>query len=241
MHRTLKTLTSLLCLLMLLSTCKKDERTVSEWGQLADAKLKEIEMLSEDLPCQEQADLSIQELSLGCSSKPYPIRSSDLETFNKLKAEYFTLLGKQTDAMIKEGYIIDPCWDELWSFEQPIRLECKDNKMQLITSQSISLEEAKPLADATYKKIMEFVNGQTCTDAASLTYTALIKDKIMDLQYIPYSRKSDTKELQKMASLYNVLKLRIINSEGPSNYEANTKRVKSIECENGKPTVVLKD
>jgi len=241
MYPTLKALTSLLCLIILFSACKKDERTVSEWGQLAESKLKEIEMLSEDLPCQEQANFSIQELSNGCSSKPYPILSSDVETFNKLKQEYFDLLGKQTDAMIEEGYIIDPCWNELWNFEQPIRLECNNNRMQLITSQNLSIEEAKPLADATYNKIMDFVNSQTCTDASSLDYTALVKDKVMNLQYIPYSRKSDITELQKMASLYNSLKFRIINSEGPTDYETNIKRVKSIECANGKPTIVLED
>lgn len=241
MHRTLKTFSSLLCLIMVLSACKKDERTVEEWGQLAKAKLKEIEMLSNNLPCQQKENISIQEFSSNCSSKHYAILTSDIKAFNKKKQEYFDLVGKQIDALIKEGYIIEPCLDNFWSGEQPIRLECVNNKVQLITSQNLSIEEARPMAEETYKKIMDLVNAQTCTDGSYWTYTALVKDKTMSLQYIPYSRKDDIKELKKMASLHNSLKLNILKSEGPITYDPNMRWVKNIECSNGRPTIVLTD
>lgn len=243
MHLNLKNLSLIFFFIALLSACKKDERTVSEWEQLAETKLREIEMLSENLPCEQQKNISIQEFSNGCSSKYYAILNSDLNIYNKKKQEYFDLLGKQTDAMIAEGYIIEPCWDQFWSGEQPIRLECVSGKVQLITSQNLSIEEAKPLAEETYKKIMDHVSAQNCTDASYWDYTALVKDKdkAINLEYIPFSRKDDIKEFRKMASLYNSLQLSMLNREGQVSYNPNIKRVKSIECVNGRPAIVLTD
>lgn len=242
MHHTIKALTSSLCLVLILSACKKDERSVSEWGQLAQAKLRQIEILSSDLPCQQQANVTIQDLSNGCSSKLYPILNSDLKTFENLKAEYFDLVGKQTDAMIKEGVIIDPCVDMLWNQEQPIRLECNNNKIQLITSYNISVDEAGPLAEDAYKQLMRHVDSEVCADNSGWDYTALVRDSPLRIQYIPFSRKGDVKELQKIASLYNGLKLRIINNSGEQPiYDSQPKRVKSVECVNGKPSILFAD
>jgi len=240
MHHTFRALALSACIIALLSACKKDERTVSEWGQLAEAKLRQIERLSSDLPCQQQANVVIKDLSNGCSSKLYPILNSDLETFEKLKEEYINLVGKQTDAMIKEGIIIDPCQDLFWSHEQPIRLDCNNDKIQLITSYNVSVSEAAPLAENTYNQLMRYVESQVCTDNSGWDYTAIVTDSPSRIQYIPFSRKGDVRELQKIASLYNVLKLRIINNSGEQPvYNSQPKGVKSVECVNGKPTIQL--
>lgn len=244
MYQTLKTLSLFLCLIVLFSGCKKDERTADEWGQLAEAKLKEIEALGENLSCQQQANVSIQEIATGCSSKLYPVLNSDVQTFNVLKEEYTDLLGKQAEAFHKNNpnVIIDPCWDVLWSYEQPIRLECKDNKVQLITTSNVSITEAAPIAENAYKGLMNYLNNQTCTDNAGWDYTAILNEKSQTLVYIPFSRKGDIRQLQRMASLYNSLILRIINdAETPATPGIALHRVKNIECLNGKPTIIMEE
>jgi hypothetical protein len=236
LNRGLKPLTIVLAVTLLFVSCKKYELTVTELGNLAEAKLTEIKALSSDIPCSEQANVSIAEISTGCSTSLYPVKSSDLARFNLLKKEYFDLLGKQADAMVKQGIIIDPCFEFIWVTEQPIRVECKAGKVGLITSGNISIEEAKPLAMQTYEEIMTAVNAQTCS-AGTWEATPLVKDKIMDVQYIPYLRTQDHSALKKKIALYNGLKLRIIQAEGPADFVPATLKVDKVECVDGKPVV----
>src|SRR5690606_6335892 len=129
--------------------------------------------------------------------------------------------GKQTDAMIKEGYVIDPCYESIWISDQPIRLECKADKVELITAGNIGIEEAKTLAATTYSEIMAIVNAQTCTNSSSWAPTALLKDKVLELEYIPYLIAQDHVAFKKKVSLYNRLKVRITEEEKPADVVRN--------------------
>lgn len=235
----LKLLTIVLAVMLLSSGCKKDERTVNELGKMAEAKFIEIKTLTSDISCSQRDNVSIQEISTGCSTSYYTVKSSDLTKFENLKKEYFDLLGKQAAAMAKQGVNTDPCYDAIWIIEQPIRLECSDDKVKLITSANIGIEEAKTLAAKTYEEIMTIANAQTCTDGSAWMATALIKDKVMEVDYIPYLRTQDYSTLKKKVSLYNVLKYRIILAKGAVDYTPGKVKVEKIDCVNGKPVVKL--
>lgn len=239
LNPALKPLTVVLAVALLFLSCKKEELTVTELGNMAEAKLTEIKALSSDIPCSQQGNVSIEEISTGCSASYYPVKSSDLTQFASLKKEYFDLLGKQADAMVKMGIIIDPCYESIWIAEQPIRLECKADKVDLITSGNISIEEAKLLAAQTYEEIMIAVNAQTCTNGSEWASAALIKDKIMDVQFIPYLRTQDYTAFKKKIALYNGLKARMIEAQGPVDYVHTELKVDRIDCVNGKPVIRL--
>lgn len=146
-------------------------------------------------------------------------------------------MRKQSDAMAKEGAIIDPCYESIWIARQPIRLECKAGKVQLITSSNISIEEAKPLAAQIYEEIMAAVNAQTCINGSDWIATPLLKDKVMDVQFIPYLRMPGDLALKKKISIYNRLKVRIIEAQGPVDHVRTELKVDRVDCVNGKPVV----
>lgn len=236
----LKPLTILLAVTLLFLGCKKKELTATEWGELATAKMNEIKDLTANIPCNQQTEVSVQEMPAGCSVTYYPVKASNQAQFDKLKKEYFALLNKQSAAMSREGYILDPCHESIWMAEQPIRLECKAGKVEVITSKNISIEEAKPLAAQTYEEIMAAVNAQTCTNGLDWVPTFLIKDKIMDVQVIPYPRTQGDSALKKKISLYNRLKIRIIEAQGPVVYVRPELKMDRIDCVNGKPVIHYK-
>lgn len=219
--------------------CKKKERSSVEWGELATAKINEMTVLTASIPCDQQTETSIQAMDSGCSTTYYPVKLSDQAKFDKLKKEYFELLNEQSKAMSREGYIIDPCFESMWIYEQPIRLACKAGTLQVITSANLSIEEAKPLAAKTYEEIMAIVSAQTCTNASSWMYTPLIKDRLMDVEYITYLQTQDYTALKKKVALYNRLKARIIHEQGPADVVTTPKKVESITCVNGKPVINL--
>lgn len=239
LNPALKPFLLVLAVTLLFSGCKKDELTVTELGNMAAAKLKEIEVLSTDIPCSQQTEVSVQEISTGCSIKYYPVKAADQAKFSRLKKEYFDLLGKQADAMVKQGVIIDPCYESIWISEQPIRLECKTGKVELITSGNVGIEEAKTLATQCYDEIRIAVNAQTCTSGSEWLPTALIKDKMMEVEFIPYLRTQDFAAFKKKVSLYNRLKARVIEAQGPVDFVRNELKVERIDCINGKPVVKL--
>lgn len=239
----LKPLTLLLVVTLLFQSCKKHEFTVTELGNMAEAKLKELNALSTGIPCDQKDYVTIRTLSesTGCSASYYAVKSSDLALFNRLKKEYLELLSRQSDAMIKEGVIIDPCFQFIWVSEEPIRLGCNEGNVQLITPADLSVEEAKSMAAKTYEEIMTIVNAQTCVDESAWMVTPLIKDKIMEVEYVPYLRTVDYSAFKKKVSLYNSLKYHIIKAKGPIvNVPVNVK-VEKINCVNGKPVIKLVD
>ncbi|SMC86837.1 hypothetical protein [Pedobacter africanus] len=239
----IKPLTIILAVAVLfVVSCKKKEGpTVTELGNMAEAKLNEIKTLSAGIPCAQLNDVAVKEISEGCSAAYYLVKSSDLTRFEQLKKEYFDLLRRQTDAMVKQGIIIDPCFESYWIAEQPIKTICNSFDLKLITSQNISIEEAKPLADQTYQEIKTIIDAQTCTGEADWTYTVLIKDRIGNVEYVPYLRSRDYSVLKKKISLYNRLRARIITEQAPADYVPNKSQVEKIECVNGKPVVKLKN
>lgn len=239
LNSVFKSLTIVLSIALFCLGCKKKERSSTEWGELATAKMNEITVLTANIPCGQLTDISIQEMASGCSATYYPVKVSDQAKFEQLRKEYFDLLDEQTKAMTREGYIVDPCFESLWIAEQPIRLECNTGKVKVITSANMSIDEAKPLAAKTYLEIMAIVNAQTCTNASSWMPAPLIKDRLMDVEYITYLRTQDYTVLKKKVALYNRLKARIIQADGPAAAVEPQTKVERIDCINGKPVIKL--
>jgi hypothetical protein len=221
--------------------CKKEEITAAEWGERATAKRTEILNLSTNIPCSEKANTSIQTIQMDCAVQFYAIRTSDLEKYEKLKKEFLTLTNKQYTALTKEGLIVEPCSDLFWMTDQPIRLDCKDDKVYVITADNLPVDEAKSLITITKSQLDKLTAALNCTSDASLSYTRLINYQNMTMDYIPYAASSNNKELQAKASLYNRLNINVIKAEQKGNNFTNVKTVERVNCVNGKPVIKFRD
>jgi len=220
--------------------CKKEELTSSQWGERATAKRNEIQALASNIPCSQKDKVGVQTIQQDCSVQYFAILSSDITKYEQLKKEYLSYLNKQYEAWYKEGLIIEPCGDALWAIDQPIRLDCKNDKVQLITAATLALEEAKTLINVTRIQIDNIINAQTCTSEANWSYTRLINAQTMTIDLIPISRNTDIKELKDKISLYNRLNINVIETEKKVFDYRPEKLVDKIECVNGKPVIKYK-
>lgn len=228
-------------LTLLFSGCKKEELSAAQWGERAIAKRNEILSLSANIPCSQKANVAVQTIQFSCTTQYFTILSSDLQKYEKLKKEYLDFTDKQYLAWSKEGLIIEPCFEGLWSTDQPIRLDCKDDKVQLITTQNLPIEEAKSLILTTKSEIDNLIASLSCTSNTNWNYTRLINHQTMSIEYIPYPGTSDYKELKAKVSLYNSLNLNVIKAEQKGSAFTNVKIFEKIECENGKPVIKFKN
>jgi len=240
-----KTLAQFICLsfalILLFSSCKKEEITAAQWGERAVAKRNEIMALSTNIPCSQKAQVTVQTIQGNCSVQFFTILSADLQKYERLKKEYLDMIDKQYAAWYKEGLIVEPCFESIWATDQPIRVDCKDNKVYLITAENLPVEEAKSLIITTKNQIDNLTAAISCTSDANWSFTRLINHQTMSFEYIPFSRTADFKELQAKVSLYNRLNLNVIKAENKGNNLANIKTVEKIECANGKPMIKFKN
>ena len=232
-----KTISLSLALTLLFSACKKEELSSSQWGELAEAKRKEMLALSTNIPCNQKQNVTVQTLQLNCSMQFFPVLSADLQKYEKLKKEYLAFVSKQFEAFNKEGLIVELCFESLWATDQQIRIDCKDDKVQLITAENLPVEEAKSMIPTVKSQIDNLIAALNCTNNANWSFTRLINHQTMSFDYIPYAATSDYKELKAKVSLYNRLNLNVIKAEQKGSTFTNIKTVEKIECENGKPVI----
>ena len=230
-----------LAIALLCSGCKKEKLSAARWGELAVAKRNEILALSANIPCSQKAQVAVQTLQRDCTVQVFPILSSDLQKYERLKKEYLDLIDQQYAAWNEEGLIVEPCFETVWADDQPIRLDCKDDKVYGITAKNLSVVEAKSLIITTKKELDILTAALSCTSEANWSFARLINYETMSMEYIPYSRTADYKELKAKASLYNTLNLNVIKAEQKGNALANIKNVEKIECLNGKPVIKFKN
>ena len=239
-----KTLTLFIChsfvLILLFSGCKKEKRSAAQWGELAAAKRNEILALSANIPCSQKAQVAVQSIQGNCTLQFFPILSADLQKYERLKKEYLDFTDKQYDAWYKEGLIVEPCFESLWATDQPVRLDCKDDKVYLITAGNLPVEEARSLITTTKNQLDQLTTALSCTSDANWSYTRLINYQTMSMEFITFSRATDYKEFQSKVSLYNTLNLNVIKAEQKGNNLKDIKIVEKIECLNGKPVIKFK-
>jgi len=241
----MKFLSKTICLSLVLalsfSGCKKEELSAKQWGERAIAKRNEILALSANIPCSQKANVAVQTIQHDCSVQFFPILSSDMQKYEKLQKEYLDFTNKQYEAWNKEGLIVEPCFESLWATNQPIKLDCKDDKVQLITAENLPVEEAKSMIVTTRSQIESLIASLNCTSGTNWSFTRLINSQTMSFEYIPYSSPLDYKEFKAKVSLYNKLNINVINAEKKGTALANVKTVEKIECENGKPVIKFKN
>lgn len=228
-------------LTLLFSACKKETLTGVQWGERAVAKRNELIALSTNIPCSQKARVTVQTIQGNCSVQFFTILSADLQKYERIKKEYLDLIDKQYAAWYKEGLIVEPCFESIWATDQPIRVDCKDDKVYLITAENLPVEEAKSLINTTKNQIDNLTAALSCTSDANWSYTRLVNHQTMSMEYIPFSRTTDYKEFQTKVSLYNSLNLNVIKAEQKGNNLANIKTVEKIECVNGKPVIRFKN
>ncbi|ACU04611.1 hypothetical protein [Pedobacter heparinus] len=238
---TIKVFTILLAVAFLMNGCKKKERSPTDWEELLSAKKNELVNLTANIPCSELEHVQIKDISTDCSVTYYLVVASKLAQFEKLKTAYLDLLSAYNKSLYRAGYIVEPCFESIWMAEQPIRTECKDGKVQLITSNNINIEEAIPLAAKSYEEIMTMVNAQTCTGGAEWWPTPIVKDEVMELDFILYLHSKDYSVLKKKVSLYNKLKYRIFEAQGTGGILRSKLKFDRTDCVNGKPVIVYKN
>lgn len=226
-----------LILTLIFSGCKKEELTAEQWGERAVTKRKEIQALSENIACSQKSSVSVQTIQFDCMVQYFPIRNADLAKYEKLKAEYIDFTSKQYAAWYKQGLVVEPCSETLWATDQPIRLDCKDNKVYLLTAANLPVDEAKTLIIATKTELDNWAAAQSCTNEANWNYVRLVNHQSMAMEYIPFSTTTNYSELKAKVSLYNRLNLNVIEAEQKTRNFSNIKIVEKIECVNGKPVI----
>lgn len=228
-------------IILLFSGCKKEKLTAAQWGERASAKRNEILALSANIPCSQKAQVTVQTIQGNCTAQFFPILSADLQKYESLKKEYLDLTGKQYEAWNEEGLIVEPCYETLWAADQPIRLDCKADKVYVVTAGNLPVEEAKSLITTTKNQIDNLTTALSCTSDANWSFTRLINHQTMSMEYIPFSYTADYQELKAKVSLYNSLNINVINAEQKGNKLSDIKTVEKVECVNGKPVIKFKN
>lgn len=222
------------------SACKKEEINVAEIEALAKAKMQEIETLTSSIPCEQSSQVTVETIGNGCYNRLYPVTEAIKEQFITLRNEYRQYQNQLTDYMIRQGVIIEPCWDDVWHEEQPLRLDCDANYVRLITTENLPLEEAGPLIIGTQQKIAHYMDTVSCTGSNDWDFTVLLEDNA-DYTFIPFFRKTDFTELKKIVSTHNILQGRILNAQEDPQFVTERKQFSGIDCIDGKPVVRYKE
>lgn len=237
----MKRLLLFVALSVLLFSCKKDEKTAGEWSGLATEKRQEIDNLIAGTACNDINEWSVfsQRMPYACAETHFPIHPSIKEEFDKLWADYLYLSGKTIDARIKEGLIIEPCWEEIWFHYAPLRLECHDNKASLVYISDLDVAESKEQIADIYPRIEAYLAELTCESSEGWTYTMLY-DNDCSASYIPVRRTNEHPVIRTDIELYNAHRSNIINKETPDCGDRIYEYPDGIFCEDGKPVVKTK-
>lgn len=237
----MKKILLLITLSALLFSCEKDEKTTEEWSRLAIEKRQEIDHLIAATACHDISEWSVFTYGEPYSCVPtyFPIHPSIKEEFDKLWADYLYFDQEHTNAMIKEGAIIDPCWGGEWFHHAPIQLECRDHKASLVYIRDLDLEESKAEIATIYPRIEKYLDELTCESNEGWTY-AMLLDKDCGYSYIPYKRTNNGSVVQADIALYNTHRANILNKEKPDCSGTAQEVLEDIACEDGKPVVKTK-
>ncbi|HLT86612.1 MAG TPA: hypothetical protein VKZ57_03420 [Sphingobacterium sp.] len=228
-------------LFTLLFSCKKEEKTVGEWSDLAAEKRQEIDNLIAHTACNDISEWSVftHGEPYSCAPTHFPMHPSIKEEFDKLWADYLYFDREHTNAMIKQGVIIDPCWNDIWFYYTPLRMECKDNKASLVFISDLDVEESYAEIAEIYPRIEKYLSELTCESNEGWTY-AILLNKDCGYSYIPVKQTHAQPAIRTDIELYNTHRANIINKEKPDCSERTYEAFDGVVCEDGKPVVKTK-
>ncbi|MDF2516225.1 MAG: hypothetical protein K0R59_1521 [Sphingobacterium sp.] len=226
-----------LCLIFV--SCKKESLSSDHWGELRAKKMEEIQLLINSKTATNIDDWYVKEANhYWCGMSYFPMHKSMEQDFNRLWQEYRDLSKNEIDAGIKEGVIYEPCDDNYWYNDSPIRMVLENQHPKLIYLQDISPTEYKEMLPALKDKIDAYKNKLTCTGNEQWSATRIFEG--CDESLLLYQRDKDYTEIKKTVGRYNVLKIALSSFEKPDCKFTPSPAVQSITCENGKPTIHLK-
>ncbi|PRD50769.1 hypothetical protein [Sphingobacterium gobiense] len=226
---------------ILFFACEKEEKTAGEWSKLAEEKRQDIERLIASTTCHDISEWSVFTHGdpYGCAPTHFPMHPSIKDEFDRLWADYLYFNREHTNAMIKEGVIIEPCWDEGWFHHAPIRLACRDNKASLVYIHDLEIEESKEQIAEIYPHIEAYLAELTCENNEGWTYTVLYNNDC-SLSYIPVKRTNERSAIRTDIEFYNAHRANIVNKEKLDCSDRSYEYPDGIICEDGKPVVKTK-
>jgi hypothetical protein len=205
--------------ILLFNSCKKEENTWEYWDDLATKKMQEITNLSNNYACSEIENLTIQNTYNFCSFDIL-IHKNDIQKFNELNKQYQEYKRKANEAGRPMVY-----YDCL--FDKPIKIGCKENKAYLVFTYNISLEDLNIEMPKLYTEIKNHYNSLNCENINNLTGVTLYTDNVEEAIAI---RATDLDFWQKVQTykLLNQRKAQLENKQFNLNY--NLKVI--VKCEN---------
>lgn len=218
----------------LLAGCKKDSLTSEEWGELADAKLNEIEALVATVPCSQRDEAVIESVEQYCGEIYYPVTPSIKTKFNRLRDAYEQASRRRWGAFIDEGGVID-CFGPS---PQPIRIDCEDNDLLVYTVSNLPIAEAREMAEDLQAEIAHYKDTVTCSGNQQWRI-----DVVQDLvsgawDVLPFLYGDNFQQWRYNVSDYQVLVRRLWHATGNETYPALVKRPTGVvTCVDGKPVV----
>ena len=201
---------------LLFSACKKDEKSADEWHQLLVEKRQQIDQLIAGASCDDISEWSIfsHVMPYACSPTYFPMHPSIKEEFEKLWTDYLYYSQENTNAMIKEGVIIEPCWDDIWFHHAPLHLTCKEQKVSLVYIHDLDVEESKQQIAEIYPRIAAYITALTCNEDEHWTFTYLYNQDC-GASFIPVRRTNEHLPIRTDVELYNAHRAKIVNKEKP--------------------------
>lgn len=224
-----------------LFSCEKAEKTGEEWSRLLDEKRQEIDNLIVSTVCNDVSEWSVfsDRLPYACSETHFPIHASIKDEFDRLWADYLYLSEKNIDIMIKEGVIIEPCWDDIWVHQAPLHIACDNNKPSLVYVNDLDAEKSKEQLAMIYPRIEAYLAELTCENSEDWTYTVLYNNGCSPA-YIPVRRTNERSAIRTDIELYNAHRANVLQKEQVDCSNRITTYPDGVYCENGKPVVKTK-
>ncbi|HWK99995.1 MAG TPA: hypothetical protein VNQ55_08615, partial [Parapedobacter sp.] len=204
-----------------------------EWGELAAARLNEIEALVATVPCSKQREAVIESVKQYCGKAYYPVTPSIKTKFDELRAAYEQFSRHRWSTFIDEGGIID-CFG---LDPQPIGIGCEDNRLLVYTVRNLPIGKAREMANDLHAKIQQYKDTVSCV--ASQQWGMEVVQHLIsgELEVLPLLYGDNVQEWRYTVADYQVLVRRLWQAAGKESYPRLEKRPIGVGCVDGKPII----
>ncbi len=212
----------------LLSCSKSDElKSSSYWGKRAQEKKREINLLSESVPCQD-----ISTFKVVFKHNYFLVHPTIQARFDRLLAEYDDYFNKMLDAAAREGII----YDFLYPIP-PIKVVCRDGKATMLFVQDLTIQEVNEELPKFKNNIMDFYKDVNCTDPSEWGSMILIVN--CNYEGFAIHKKIRNKEFHELLLTYYELNNRKNQLENIKCDGMSSNKQATISCKEGKPVVTI--
>jgi len=218
-----------LTLTFLFAGCDKED-SYDELSRIADLKLQEAIKLTQDRPCGDLDEWSIDTLYY----RYVPIHPSFKKEYDNLKAEYRDL-RERADRAYKGPIPYDT--SPAISYLPPhFGLRCVAGKMKVMMAHDLDLAEINGHLEQLLPEIQNFFKNESCNDHSKWHVITIRKD----CEFIPIVMTQTAnfrvfgEKMERYSQLYQAKRNLDPSMNCPT---VNDKPAKGIICENGKPKV----